>query len=86
MPVLDLLLEEQYLVRLTEEMYYPKHVLEKTEQMIYHWFEQNPEISLAEFRDLIQSSRKYALVLIEYFDSQKVTQRQGEKRVLRRKG
>jgi len=54
--------------------------------MIYQWFEQNPEISLAEFRDLIQSSRKYALVLIEYFDSQKVTQRQGEKRVLRRKG
>jgi selenocysteine-specific elongation factor len=86
LPVLDLLLEEQYLVRLTEEMYYPKHILEKTEQMIYQWFEQNSEISLAEFRDLIQSSRKYALVLIEYFDSQKVTQRQGEKRVLRRKG
>jgi selenocysteine-specific elongation factor len=85
LPVLELLLEEQFLVRLTEEMYYPKDALEKAEQVLYNWFEQNTEISLAEFRDLLQSSRKYALVLIEYFDSQKLTQRQGEKRILKRK-
>jgi len=85
LPVLELLLEEQFLVRLTEEMYYPKDALERAEQVLYSWFEQNTEISLAEFRDLLQSSRKYALVLIEYFDSQKITQRQGEKRILKRK-
>jgi len=83
--VLELLLEEQFLVRLTEEMYYPKDALERAEQVLYSWFEQNTEIGLAEFRDLLQSSRKYALVLIEYFDSQKLTQRQGEKRILKRK-
>ena len=86
LPVLELLLEELFLVRLTEEMYFSKDALDKAEQIIFQWFEQNAEISLAEFRDLLQSSRKYALVLMEYFDSQKLTQRQGEIRVLRRKG
>ncbi len=83
--VLELLTEEMFIVRLTEEVYYSKLALERAEQMLYQWFTDHTEISLGEFRDLIQSSRKYALVLMEYFDGQKITQRQGEKRILRKK-
>lgn len=41
------------------------------------------EITLAAFRDLSGSSRKYALPFLEYMDAFGVTRRVGEKRVLR---
>ena len=34
-------------------------------------------------KDLLGVSRKYAIPLMEYFDGQRVTQRVGDKRVLR---
>ena len=43
----------------------------------------NKEITMAEFRDLARTSRKFAVPIMEYFDSQKLTQRVGDKRVLR---
>jgi len=38
-------------------------------------------ISLAEYRDLLGTSRKYAQALLEYFDHQRVTRRVGDRRV-----
>jgi selenocysteine-specific elongation factor len=40
-------------------------------------------INVAELRDLLDTSRKYALALLEYFDQQRVTRRVGDTRVLR---
>jgi selenocysteine-specific elongation factor len=45
--------------------------------------EEKKEITMAEFRDLAKTSRKFAVPLMEYFDSQKLTQRVGDKRMLR---
>lgn len=42
----------------------------------------NGDITLAGVRDLTGSSRKYALPLLEYFDSKGVTRRVGDKRLL----
>ncbi len=39
-------------------------------------------ITLADLRDQLQTSRKYALALLDYFDAQRVTQRKGDVRVL----
>jgi len=36
---------------------------------------------VAGFRDLVGSTRKYALPLLEYFDREKVTLRRGDLRV-----
>ena len=41
------------------------------------------EIGPADVKDLLGISRKYAIPLMEYLDSQRVTVRQGERRVLR---
>lgn len=83
LPLMDLLVEEDFLIRLSEDIYYPKEVLDRAEDILLAWFKENEEITLAEYRDLISSSRKYALALMEYFDSQRITLRQGEKRILR---
>jgi selenocysteine-specific elongation factor len=40
------------------------------------------KITVAEVRDLFQTSRKYAIALMEYLDAQKVTRRTGNERVL----
>ena len=41
------------------------------------------QISVAEVRDTFDTSRKYALALMEYFDQQRMTRRVGDARVLR---
>ena len=45
----------------------------------------NGDITLANVRDVTDSSRKYTLPLLEYFDSQGVTRRAGDKRILIKK-
>ncbi len=43
------------------------------------------DITLAGVRDLTNSSRKYILPMLEYFDSKGITRRVGDKRLLRKK-
>ncbi len=45
--------------------------------------EQKGEITVSEFRELVGSNRKYALALLNRFDSDGFTQRRGDVRVLR---
>ena len=41
------------------------------------------QITLAEFRDMIGTSRKFAMEILEYLDEQKITQKVDDARVLR---
>lgn len=40
------------------------------------------QITLAEFRDIIGTSRKYAMEILEYLDRQKITKKIDDARVL----
>ena len=40
------------------------------------------KVSLAEVRDMFQTSRKYAQALLEHLDGEKITRRVGDERVL----
>ncbi len=42
----------------------------------------NGGLTLAEFRDGLQTSRKYALAMLEHMDEKRITKRMGDKRVL----
>ncbi|MHB8621488.1 MAG: SelB domain-containing protein, partial [Chloroflexota bacterium] len=39
-------------------------------------------ITVAQFRDLFQTSRKYALAFLEHLDERKITRRLGDERIL----
>lgn len=41
------------------------------------------KVTLAEVRDMLGTSRKYAQALLEYMDEKKLTRRVGDERVLR---
>jgi selenocysteine-specific elongation factor len=47
-----------------------------------NFFSKKPEMTVAEFRDILNTSRKYALPFLEYLDSNKVTLRVGDIRKL----
>ncbi len=45
-------------------------------------FSSNSTITLAQFRDYLQTSRKYAMALLEFFDRRNITKKVGDERVL----
>jgi len=46
------------------------------------YFEKNQSISVSEFKDLFDISRKYAIPFLEYLDKIKITYRNGNTREL----
>jgi selenocysteine-specific elongation factor len=81
--LLKLLADEGRTVRITDSLHLDKNVVEAIRADLRKNLEEKKEITMAEFRDLARTSRKFAVPLMEYFDSQKLTQRVGDKRVLR---
>ncbi len=55
------------------ESYFAQSEVDKARDLLVNYLKQNEEITVAEARDLWQTSRKYALPLLEYFDSMKIT-------------
>ncbi len=81
--LLKLLADEGRISRVNDSIYLFRETLERMRQDLTKHLQEKKEITVAEFRDLVKTSRKYAVPLMEYFDSQKLTQRVGDKRVLR---
>ena len=69
-----------YLLRLNKELDFYKDVFSEIKKLLRNYFKNNSKIKLAEFRDLIGSSRRYALPLLEKADELNITERQGNKR------
>ncbi len=82
--VLDLLVAEGTLVKVKEELLFHTEHIKKAEEQLKEFLLKNGEINPAQFKDLTNLSRKYAIPLLEYFDKRQVTVRVGDKRVLRK--
>ena len=81
--LMKLLADEGRTVRINDSLHLDREILEKVREDLKKHLTEKKEITMAEFRDLAKTSRKYAVPIMEYFDSQKLTQRIGDKRVLR---
>lgn len=81
--LLQVLVDQGRAVRLKENVVFHREVLQKVEATLVQFLREHREITPVEFKDLLGVSRKYAIPLLEYFDSQKLTIRVGDKRVLR---
>jgi selenocysteine-specific elongation factor len=79
----QLLLEERRLVRIKESLFFHAEILKSIEDKLVAFLREKKEMTPADMKDLFGVSRKYAIPLMEYFDGQRVTQRVGDKRVLR---
>ena len=72
------LLRDGELVRTSDDMLYARGALEEAESMLRKGYPDG--FTLGEARDLMGTSRKEAQLICDYFDSKKLTNRDGEKR------
>jgi len=80
--VMQYLLRHDTVVKAAEDIYFHREAVSQAKQMIADHIKKNGGILLGEARDLLSSSRKYVLPLLEYLDQIKFTRRIGDKRVL----
>lgn len=80
---LKILKDKQEIVQIKGDLYFIKEAFEQAKDRLVRYIKQNGSITPAEFRDQLNTTRKYIVPLLEYFDSIKLTIRQGDQRVLR---
>lgn len=75
--ILLLLVDEEIVVKIAEDMYTLKTLIDYAKEVIQNRLRENPLITIAEVRDLLGTSRKSAKPILEYMDSIKVTKKNG---------
>lgn len=79
--LLAYLLNEGRLVKISTDIYFSRQAIEEGKTRMDEYFREEKEMSLATARDLFDTSRKYALPLVEYYDKIRFTRRVGDMRV-----
>jgi len=73
--------ENGALVKVSEDLYFHRDAYREAIELLRDHFAENATLTLAQFRDLAGTSRKYAQALLEHFDQQKLTRRVEDHRV-----
>jgi len=79
----EALLELDELVQVSEEVVFRRQHYQQAVESICQLIDQQGQVSAAEVRDHLQTSRKYALALLEYLDAEGITERVGDVRILK---
>jgi selenocysteine-specific elongation factor len=74
---------EKSIVRVATDLYFLADCVDNVKAVLYKYLSENGEITAATFRDLLGSSRKYTIALLEYFDREGITVRIGDARRLK---
>jgi selenocysteine-specific elongation factor len=81
--VLNALIEQGQFIKLNEDVILLSETYEEMKADIIAHLQANKTITVAQVRDIFQTSRKYALALLGYLDEKRITRRVGDERVLR---
>lgn len=79
--MISYLSEKNEIIKIQDGMYFLVETIEKGKALLSDYFASEKELSLAAFRDILNTSRKYALPLIEHYDRIRFTKRIGDTRV-----
>ena len=80
--VLNALMDSSDLIKVDQEIIFSKVAYDESIRILKSYLNKNKSIGLGEFRDLLGTSRKYAMALLDFFDQQKITRRIEDARVL----
>jgi selenocysteine-specific elongation factor len=83
-PVFDHLVQTGVLIAAPDNIVFHRDHVNTAKDMLEKYIESCGSIESGAFRDLIETTRKYSIPLLEYFDSIKLTIRKGNERTLRR--
>ena len=81
--LLQVLVNKGSLVKVKEDLYFHQAAIGELKAALIEFLKKNREITVVQFKDLTQTSRKFSIPLLEYFDSTRTTVRVGEARRLR---
>jgi selenocysteine-specific elongation factor len=84
--LLNLLADRGQIVRTTSGVVFTAAAYDEMVKKILGNLRKNGKITLAEVRDIFQTSRKYAQAILENMDEKKLTKRVGDERVMGEKG
>ena len=80
--ILNILSKEGSAIRINDSLYLSATSYNNMMSLLKTFFSKKNEITVAEFRDILNTSRKYALPFLEYLDSNNITIRTGDVRKL----
>ncbi|UCC59323.1 MAG: selenocysteine-specific translation elongation factor [Dehalococcoidia bacterium] len=80
--LLSVLIKQHKVVRVSDSVVFAASAYDEMVKRIVAHIRANGKITLAETRDLFNTSRKYAQALLEHLDQEKITRRVGDERVL----
>lgn len=83
--VLDLLLREGKLVKISETLYYDRVLIDDLVEKVMNEIKSKGEIDAPGFKNLTGLTRKFSIPILEYLDRIKLTIRVGDARILRKK-
>ncbi|MFC1911694.1 selenocysteine-specific translation elongation factor [Chloroflexota bacterium] len=80
--LLNLLVEQRQVVKVSGGVVFTTSAYDEMVAKVVAHIKTHGKVSLAEVRDLFQTSRKYAQALLEHLDAKKITRRVGDERVI----
>ena len=84
--VMQILIREKEMVRVKEDLFFPRPVLEELQKKVIDFLLQNDDMNPTQFKDVCGGiARKYVIPLMEYFDGTQLTIRVGDTRKLRKR-
>lgn len=84
-PLVELLVDQEELVALTSELFLPREVAERGREAVRANCEAHGQLEIPALRDALGTSRKFLIPLLERFDAEGLTLRQGGHRILKRR-
>jgi selenocysteine-specific elongation factor len=79
-PLLEMLVREKRLVRVSEDLVFHRSAIEKLREMLAG--RRSQRFNVGAFKEWTGISRKYAIPLLEFLDRERVTRREGEERLV----
>ncbi|MDT8317046.1 MAG: selenocysteine-specific translation elongation factor [bacterium] len=73
---------EEIVIQISKENFIAQGSLEKAKQLLLAHFKNNDSISVIQFKEILETGRKGAILILEYFDRTHLTVRQGDERIL----
>ena len=80
--IVKLMVKEGSLIKINDSLYLPSFIYERMLGLLKAFSGRKPEMLVSEFREMLGTSRKYALLFLEYLDANRITKKTDEKRFL----
>ena len=75
--VLNVLVDEEKIVKINDEMFTLKSLMDKVEILVKEKLAEDNLITISQLRDALNTSRKSAKPMLEYLDNMKITRKNG---------